>query len=162
MRRVMAHEFQRLFVTRGDDGQIGVLLDDAAGIHQLAVEPAGQRGLCQTRADGLGDLVDADRLTVRYASALNLMQELKSFGLSNALAARRRGLVPPRLLAAASAACDAQFADPDGRVRATFQMLYLTGWAPHESQPRPLRPGSAKASLAEALNVVERKLPKGE
>lgn len=107
-------------------------------------------------------VVDADRLTVRYASALNLMQELKAFGLSNALAARRRGLVPPRLLAAASAACDAQFADPDGRVRATFQMLYLTGWAPHESQPRPLRPGSAKASLAEALNVVERKLPKGE
>jgi NADH dehydrogenase [ubiquinone] 1 alpha subcomplex assembly factor 5 len=107
-------------------------------------------------------VVDADRLTVRYASALNLMQELKSFGLSNALASRRRGLVPPRLLAAATAACDAQFADPDGRVRATFQVLYLTGWAPHDSQPKPLRPGSAKASLAEALNVVERKLPKGE
>jgi NADH dehydrogenase [ubiquinone] 1 alpha subcomplex assembly factor 5 len=107
-------------------------------------------------------VVDTDRLNVRYASALDLMRELKSFGLANAMSDRRRGLVPPRLLAAASAALEAQNADPDGRVRTTFQLLYLTGWAPHESQPRPLKPGSAKASLAEALNVVERKLPKGE
>jgi NADH dehydrogenase [ubiquinone] 1 alpha subcomplex assembly factor 5 len=107
-------------------------------------------------------VVDTDRLNVRYASALDLMRELKSFGLANAMSDRRRSLVPPRLLAAASAALEAQNADPDGRVRTTFQLLYLTGWAPHESQPRPLKPGSAKASLAEALNVVERKLPKGE
>ncbi len=103
-------------------------------------------------------VVDTDRLTVRYASALALMRELKSAGLANALVDRRRGFTPPALMAAASAAYEAANADADGRVRATFQMLYLTGWAPHESQQQPLRPGSAKMSLADALKVTETKL----
>lgn len=105
-------------------------------------------------------VVDTDRLTVRYPSALDLMKELKSFGMANALSDRRRTLTPPGLLAAACAAYQARHTDADGRVRATFQLLYLTGWAPHESQQQPLRPGSAKASLADALKVSERKLPR--
>jgi NADH dehydrogenase [ubiquinone] 1 alpha subcomplex assembly factor 5 len=103
-------------------------------------------------------VVDTDRLTVRYADALALMRELKSAGLANALVDRRRGITPPALMAGASAAYEAANADADGRVRATFQMLYLTGWAPHESQQQPLRPGSAKMSLADALKVTETKL----
>lgn len=106
-------------------------------------------------------VADTDRLGVRYPDALSLMRELKSLGLSNALADRRRGLTPPGLLAAACAAYHDAHSDADGRVRASVQMLYLTGWSPHESQQKPLRPGSAKASLAEALNVAERKLPRG-
>jgi SAM-dependent methyltransferase len=106
-------------------------------------------------------VADTDRLAVRYPDALSLMRELKSVGLANALADRRRGLTPPGLLAAACAAYHDAHADADGRVRASVQMLYLTGWSPHESQQKPLRPGSAKASLAEALNVAERKLPRG-
>jgi len=106
-------------------------------------------------------VADTDRLAVRYRDALSLMRELKSLGLANALADRRRGLTPPGLLAAACAAYHDAHADEDGRVRATVQMLYLTGWSPHESQQKPLQPGSAKASLADALNVAERKLPRG-
>jgi len=103
-------------------------------------------------------VVDTDRLTVRYAGALALMRELKLAGLANALVDRRRGLTPPALLATASAAYDEANLDADGRVRATFQMLYLTGWAPHESQQQPLRPGSAKVGLADALKVTETKM----
>ncbi len=103
-------------------------------------------------------VIDTDRLTVRYASALALMRELKSAGLANALVDRRRSLTAPALAAAASAAYEAANADADGRMRATYQMLYLTGWAPHESQQQPLRPGSAKVRLADALKVTEKKL----
>ncbi|MEE4238220.1 MAG: methyltransferase domain-containing protein [Anderseniella sp.] len=117
-------------------------------------------GLLQ-RAGLAMPVADTDRLAVRYADALSLMRELKSLGLANALSDRRRGLTPPALLAAACAAYHDVHADADGRVRATVQLLYLTGWSPHESQQKPLRPGSAKASLADALKVSERKLPRG-
>ena len=52
-----------------------------------------------------------------------------------------------------------RFADPDGRLRATFELIWLSGWVPHESQQKPLRPGSAQARLADALGTVERKEP---
>ena len=63
-------------------------------------------------------------------------------------------------MAAACAHYDQTYANSDHRVYATFQMIYLTGWAPHESQPKPLRPGSAKVRLADALKVDEKKLPR--
>ena len=116
-------------------------------------------GLLQ-RAGFALPVADTDRLTVRYDGALALMQELKSFGLANGLVDRRRTITPAHLLARVCAAYDHANRDGDGRVRATFQLLYLTGWSPHESQQKPLRPGSAKASLADALNVTEGKLPR--
>ena len=64
------------------------------------------------------------------------------------------------MLVRAAAAYAERFADPDGRIRATFDVISLSGWAPHESQQKPLRPGSAKARLADALGTVER--PAGE
>ncbi len=105
-------------------------------------------------------VVDTDRFTVRHQNGLALMKDLKSLGLSNAMHERSRRLTFPDLLVAACAAYDHANADPDGRVRATFQLIYLTGWAPDESQPKPLRPGSAKTRLADALNVREVRLPK--
>ena len=117
-------------------------------------------GLLQ-RAGFALPVVDTDRLTVRYDSALALMQELKALGLSNGLLDRHRALVSPELMAAACAHYDQTYANSDHRVYATFQMIYLTGWAPHESQPKPLRPGSAKVRLADALKVDEKKLPRG-
>ena len=105
-------------------------------------------------------VVDTDRLKVRYDNALALMTELKALGLSNSLADRHRSLVSPDLMATACTYYDQEFADPDNRVYATFQMLYLTGWSPHESQPKPLRPGSARVRLADALKVDEKKLPR--
>ncbi len=116
-------------------------------------------GLLQ-RAGFALPVVDTDRLNVRYDSALALMRDLKALGLSNALAERHRSLVTPNLMARVCAHYDQTFADPDNRIRATFQMIYLTGWSPHESQPKPLRPGSARTRLADALKVDERKLPR--
>ena len=116
-------------------------------------------GLLQ-RAGFALPVVDTDRLTVRYDNALALMKDLKALGLSNIMTERHRSLVTPNLVAAACAHYDKKFADPDIRVRATFQLIYLTGWSPHESQPKPLRPGSAKTRLADALKVDEKKLPR--
>ena len=84
------------------------------------------------------------------------MRDLRAMGEANALAARRRAPTPRAVFAAAATRYESLFGDDDGRIPATFQVLYLTGWAPSESQQRPLRPGSAAARLAEALGTEER------
>jgi SAM-dependent methyltransferase len=96
-------------------------------------------------------VTDVDRIVVRYDNAFHLMLDLRRMGATNVLAERRR--VPTRratMLRMADIYRE-RFADPDSRVRATFDIIWLSGWAPHESQPKPLKPGSAKASLAEAV-----------
>jgi SAM-dependent methyltransferase len=96
-------------------------------------------------------VTDVDRIVVRYDSAFALMLDLRRMGATNVLVERRR--VPTRratLLRMAQIYAE-RFADPDGRIRATFDVIWLSGWAPHESQQQPLQPGSAKASLAEAV-----------
>jgi NADH dehydrogenase [ubiquinone] 1 alpha subcomplex assembly factor 5 len=103
-------------------------------------------------------VVDSETLTVTYASPFALMQEIKAMGGSNALVARGRRPVTRRLLARAADIYTERFAQADGRVPATFEILTLTAWAPDESQPKPLQPGSAKVRLADALGVAERKL----
>jgi SAM-dependent methyltransferase len=104
-------------------------------------------------------VLDSDRTTVRYSNALSLMHEVKALGFSNPLSDRSRRPVTPALLAKAAAAYAEHYSDPDGKVRATIEVLWLTGWAPHESQQQPLKPGSAKARLADALGTVEKRLP---
>ncbi len=94
---------------------------------------------------------DVEPHTVRYDTPLALMRELKTLGASNPLADRPDRMATPRLLQAASAAYEQLAADPDGRVRATLEIVWLSGWAPHESQQKPLKPGSAKVSLAQVL-----------
>jgi hypothetical protein len=96
-------------------------------------------------------VVDLDRATVRYADLLALMKDLRAFGAANALTARSRKPLRREILARAAAIYAERFADPDGRLRATFDTLWLSGWAPHESQPKPLAPGSATMRLADAL-----------
>ncbi|MGE0210397.1 MAG: methyltransferase domain-containing protein [Parvibaculaceae bacterium] len=103
-------------------------------------------------------VADVDRHVARYPDALALMRELKAMGLANPLTQRARTPVTPALLARAAAEYHARFADTDGRVRATFELVTLTAWAPSDTQQKPLRPGSAKARLAEALGTEERKL----
>ncbi|MCK1759395.1 methyltransferase domain-containing protein [Bradyrhizobium sp. 137] len=96
-------------------------------------------------------VTDVDRVVVRYGNAFALMQDLRRMGAANVLIERRR--VPSRrttLLRMAEIYTE-RFADADGRVRATFDIIWLSGWAPHASQQQPLKPGSAKASLAEAV-----------
>jgi SAM-dependent methyltransferase len=101
-------------------------------------------------------VVDSDKLVVRYDSVFGLMRDLRGMSATNALVERRR--VPLRrttLLRMAEIYAE-RFSDPDGRVRATFEIAWLTGWAPHESQQKPLRPGSAVRRLADALGAQER------
>lgn len=115
-------------------------------------------GALSQRADFALPVVDSEIVTVTYASPLALMAELKAMGASNMLVARRRRPVTRRLLMRAAEIYAERFASAGGRIPATFEILTLTAWAPDESQPKPLRPGSAKARLADALGVPERKL----
>ena len=103
-------------------------------------------------------VADVEPVTVRYADPFGLMRDLRAMGLSNALLERRgrRSAVPPSC--AWRRSMPERFADADGRVRATFEVVWLSGWAPHESQQKPLRPGSAKTRLADALGTVEHSL----
>jgi SAM-dependent methyltransferase len=114
-------------------------------------------GLLQ-RANLALPVADVDRLTVRYPNGIAVMAELKAMGLANALTARRRRPVTRALLARAAAVYEEKFSDPDGRVRATFELVTLTAWAPAETQQKPLKPGSAKMRLAAALGTGEHKL----
>ena len=98
-------------------------------------------------------VVDQDRVTVRYADPLALMRDLRAMGATNVLAERSRRPLRRDVLVRAAAVYAERFADPDGRIRATFDVISLSGWAPHESQQQPLRPGSAKARLADVLGV---------
>jgi SAM-dependent methyltransferase len=105
-------------------------------------------------------VIDQDRRIVRYDSALHLMHDLRAMGATNVLIERSRRPMPGRMLTRATEIYAERFGDADGRIRATFDLISLSGWAPHESQQQPLRPGSAKARLADALKTTER--PAGE
>jgi SAM-dependent methyltransferase len=96
-------------------------------------------------------VTDVDRIVVRYHHAFALMQDLRRMGATNILFERRRTPTRRATMLRMAQIYSERFADPDGRVRATFDVIWLSGWAPHESQQQPLRPGSAKASLAEAV-----------
>ncbi len=114
-------------------------------------------GLLQ-RAGFALPVTDADTLTVRYGDALALMRDLRAMGLTNTLVARHRKPLRRATLMRLAAIYAERFAAADGRVPATFELIWLSGWAPHESQQKPLRPGSAKARLAAALGTAEQKL----
>jgi SAM-dependent methyltransferase len=96
-------------------------------------------------------VTDQDRLTVRYDNLFQLMQDLRAMGMANMLVERSRRPSSRRLFLRAAEIYAERYADPDGRIRATFDVIYMSGWTPHESQQKPLRPGSARASLADAL-----------
>ena len=101
-------------------------------------------------------VTDVDRVIVRYDSAFALMQDLRKMGATNVLVERRRTPLRRATLLRMAAVYAEKFSDPDGRIRATFEVIWLSGWAPHESQQKPLRPGSAKASLADAVRGMQK------
>jgi SAM-dependent methyltransferase len=111
-------------------------------------------GLLQ-RAGFALPVADLDRVTVRYAHPLKLIADLRAMGETNVLIDRARRPLSRRVLARACEIYAERFAEADGRVRATFDILTMTGWAPHPDQQKPLRPGSAKMRLADALGVRE-------
>ncbi|HEY1309895.1 MAG TPA: methyltransferase domain-containing protein [Pseudolabrys sp.] len=105
-------------------------------------------------------VVDSDRLTVRYRTVLDLMRDLRRMGATNVLTERRRTPLRRKTLFRLAEIYAERFADADGRLRATFEISWLSGWAPHESQQKPLKPGSASHRLADALGT--REIPAGE
>jgi NADH dehydrogenase [ubiquinone] 1 alpha subcomplex assembly factor 5 len=100
-------------------------------------------------------VVDSDMIEVTYANAGRLLADLRGMGETNAVLARHKRPASRRLFAEALRLYHQDFAEPDGRVVARFQVLYLTGWAPDAAQQRPLRPGSAAHRLADALKTTE-------
>ncbi|NKB53784.1 MAG: methyltransferase domain-containing protein [Rhizobiaceae bacterium] len=105
-------------------------------------------------------VVDQDVVTVRYDSAFDLIGDLRNFGATLHLRDAGNPMLSREIVARMAQIYSEQFCDPDGRIRATFSTISMSGWAPHESQQKPLRPGSAKTRLADALNVEEIKLKK--
>ncbi len=119
-----------------------------------------QLGALLQRAGFALPVVDSDRLTVRYQSVLDLMHDLRRMGATNMLIERRRVPLRRATLQRLAEIYAQRFADTDGRLRATFEIAWLSGWAPHESQQKPLNPGSATVRLADALGT--REIPTGE
>jgi SAM-dependent methyltransferase len=117
-------------------------------------------GVLLQRAGFALPVIDVDRVVVRYATPLALMHDLRRMGAGNALVERRRAPLRRLTLKRMFEAYAERFADADGRIRATFEIVWLSGWAPHESQQRPLAPGSARTRLADALGT--REVPAGE
>jgi SAM-dependent methyltransferase len=108
-------------------------------------------GMLLQRAGLALPVTDVDRIVVRYDSAFALMQDLRRMGATNILVERRHTPTRRATMLRMAQIYAERFADADGRIRATFDVIWLSGWAPHESQQKPLKPGSAKASLAEAV-----------
>lgn len=116
-------------------------------------------GLLQ-RAGFALPVADVDRVTVRYAHPLKLLADLRAMGETSVLAERHPKALTRTILARAFELYAERFAEPDGRIPATFEILTMTGWAPDPSQQKPLKPGSAKMRLADALNTVEHRTPR--
>jgi SAM-dependent methyltransferase len=131
-------------------------MEDGISPRVLPFADLRQLGSLLQRAGFTLPVTDVDRLIVRYSSPLALMHELRRMGAANPLIDRSRRLLRRATLARMLEIYAQRFADPDGRVRATFEIVYLLGWAPHESQQQPLAPGSARARLADALGTQER------
>lgn len=111
-------------------------------------------GLLQ-RAGFALPVTDSETVRVRYGDPFSLMRDLRLMGFSNALNDRRRTPLRRATLLRAAQIYAERFADPDGRLPATFEIVWLSGWAPHESQQKPLKPGSARMRLADALGTTE-------
>jgi SAM-dependent methyltransferase len=112
-------------------------------------------GVLLQRAGFALPVTDVDRIAVRYDTVFGLMHDLRRMGATNALSARRRTPLRRATLQRLAEIYAERFADGDGRLRATFEIVWLSGWAPHPDQQKPLQPGSAKTRLADALGTRE-------
>jgi len=134
--------------------------EDGASPHVAPFADVRALGMLLQRTGFALPVTDVEKLVVRYDSPFDLMHDLRRMGAGNALAERRRGPLKRGTLLRMAEIYAERFSDADGRVRATFDIVWLSGWKPHESQQLPLRPGSAKTRLADALGT--REIPAGE
>jgi SAM-dependent methyltransferase len=131
-------------------------LRGSAGLRVFPMVDVRAGGQLLQRAGLALPVADSDRLTVRYDNLFALIRDLRAMG-STAVALHRPGQPPltRAIIARAAQIYAERFSDADGRIRATFEIIWLSGWAPHESQQKPLKPGSAKTPLAEALAQIK-------
>jgi SAM-dependent methyltransferase len=130
-------------------------LSDGAGLRVAPFADAYDAAQLLQRAGFALPVADLDRVTVRYTHPLKLIADLRAMGETSALADRGR----PLSRAVIRRACEIyqqRFGQPDGKVPATFDLITLTGWSPHESQQKPLKPGEGKMRLEDALKTVRR------
>ncbi len=130
-------------------------LTDGAGLRVAPFADTFDAAALLQRAGFALPVADIDRVRVRYEHPLRLIADLRAMGETNALADRARRPLSRAVLARACEIYAERFSEPDGRVVATFDIITLTGWAPDPGQQQPLRPGSAKMRLADALGVTE-------
>ncbi len=114
-----------------------------------------QAGALLQRAGFALPVVDSEIVTVTYDSIFALMRDLRLMGEGNAITERKKTFTRRDLFLRAGELYQKSFADPDGRIRATFEIIFLLGWSPHDSQQKPLPRGSAKTRLADALETIE-------
>ncbi|GHC76166.1 methyltransferase domain-containing protein [Limoniibacter endophyticus] len=100
-------------------------------------------------------VADIEPVTVRFGSAFSLMKDLRAMGETNVLAERQKSFARRTLFFRTAQTYAEKFGEPDGKIRATFNVVWLSGWAAHASQQQPLKPGSAKASLEDALKKFQ-------
>ena len=133
-------------------------IEDGASPRVVPFADVRDMGTLLQRAGFALPVTDVDRITVRYVSPLALMHDLRRMGATNPLLERSRRPLKRATLARMMEIYAERFADDDGRIRATFEIVWLSGWAPHESQQKPLAPGSARQRLADVLGTKEIRL----
>lgn len=133
-------------------------LSGGAAMRVSPFADASDGGSLLQRAGFALPVTDVDRVTVRYAHPVELLRDLRAMGETNVLIERSRTPLTRKVLGRALELYAERFTEADGRVRATFEIITVTGWSPHESQQKPLPRGSAKMRLADALGTTEHKL----
>jgi SAM-dependent methyltransferase len=130
-------------------------VSDGAAMRVSPFADASDAAALLQRAGFALPVADVDRVKVRYAHPIKLLQDLRAMGETSVLLDRSKKPLPRKVLFRALELYVERFAEADGRVPATFEIVAVTGWAPHDSQQKPLRPGSAKMRLADALGTTE-------
>jgi SAM-dependent methyltransferase len=130
-------------------------IEDGISPRVIPFADVREMGALLQRAGFALPVTDVDRLTVRYATPLALMHDLRRMGATNPLIERSRRPLGRATLRRMMEIYAERFAEPEGRIRATFEIVWLSGWAPHASQQKPLAPGSARQRLADALGTKE-------
>lgn len=135
------------------EAEIDILGGTSPRVAPFADKP--QMGDLLQRAGFSLPVIDSEIVTVTYESIIPLMKDLRGMGEGNAIAERRKFFTPLSVFTRAGQLYAERFSDPDGRIRATFEIIFLSGWAPHESQQQPLKRGSATTRLAKFLETEE-------
>jgi SAM-dependent methyltransferase len=133
-----------------------VALDGGLSPRVIPMLDLRDAGALLQRAGFALPVTDVDRVTVRYDNMFDLMRDLRRMGATNMLTDRRRTPLRRATLMRAAEIYARRFSDADGRIRATFDIVWMAGWSPHESQPKPLKPGSATMSLEEAVKGMKK------